>query len=65
MAASPGERPATRREVYSAVAPVWIFLMIVIANSMRSGVHWPDLILFAGAAIATAMYLRAAYRSAA
>ena len=58
-------RPATRREVYAAVAPVWIFLLVLIISSMRSGFHWSDLVLFAAAAASTVMYLRAAYRPAA
>ena len=57
--------PVTRRELYAAVAPVWIYLLIMIANSMRSGARWSDIVLFVAAAISTVWYLRAAYRTAA
>ena len=57
--------PVTRRDLYAAVSPLWIYLLVMIVNSMRSGVHWTDMVLFVGAAISAAWYLRAAYRKAA
>jgi len=53
--------PVTRREIYAAVAPVWIYLTAVIANSMRTAAGWPDVLLMAGAVAGMVGYLRAAY----
>jgi len=36
--------------------------MMLIANTMRSGVSWSELLLIGGAAVSAVMYLRMAYR---
>jgi hypothetical protein len=65
MTVRDGTTPVTRRQLYATVAPVWIFLVIVIADSMRSGVRWPEAVLLAAALVSMVWYFRMAYPGAA
>ena len=54
--------PVTRRELYSAIAPVWIFLLLILINSMDGDARWPEIVLFVGIAICAVMYSRMGHR---
>jgi hypothetical protein len=58
-----GGRFVTRRDFYSALSIIWLYIFLVIGELLREDSRWTKWVLWAVSAVSMLMYAVLAYRS--